>query len=497
MSAIAGRVLILPKGDYDASVTYEFLDLVNHNSSSWLAKKASQGIEPSDANSEFWQKFGSSFTVDGETITIDENGVISAVGGTADKVTYENESVADVTNVKEALDKVFEGAVGDYATKTEVGYPTYTPQETFNLLNPTMATTTLTGVTCTNNGDGTYTLNGTATAQTVFALRTNEPISSKKPVKLVGSPDGKSTETYFLYTVEAGTGSNLLFDRGGNNVWNDVFEYNVTTYIVVKSGIVCDNLVFKPMLTTNLDATYDDFVPYGVTASNAGYHNSVYRGKYLGDSVTTEQYEAISSGTFDDLFIGDYWTIDGVNWRIAAFDYCLNTGDTAFVQHHAVIVPDTALYTHVMNDTDTTAGGYVGSKMYTEGLEQAKTIIKTAFNGHVLSHRLLLTNAITNGLPSGGAWYDSEVDLMNEQMVFGSFIYGATSDGVTILSNGRVETSQLPLFFFRHDMISKREYYRLRDACDSIHFSFVGDKCTPGISGARNALGVRPYFCIG
>jgi hypothetical protein len=29
-----------------------------------------------------------------------------------------------------------------------------------NLLNPTLATTTINGVTCTNNGDGTYTLNG-------------------------------------------------------------------------------------------------------------------------------------------------------------------------------------------------------------------------------------------------------------------------------------------------------------------------------------------------
>ena len=38
---------------------------------------------------------------------------------------------------------------------------------------------------------------------------------------------------------------------------------------------------------------------------NAGFHNSVYRGKYLGSSVTAEQYAQISAGTFDDLFIGD------------------------------------------------------------------------------------------------------------------------------------------------------------------------------------------------
>lgn len=53
--ATAGRILILPKGEYDASVTYEMLDLVKHNGTSWLAKKTVVGIEPSIANGEYWQ----------------------------------------------------------------------------------------------------------------------------------------------------------------------------------------------------------------------------------------------------------------------------------------------------------------------------------------------------------------------------------------------------------------------------------------------------------
>jgi hypothetical protein len=51
----AGRILIIPKGDYDSTVTYEMLDLVKHNGTSWLAKKESTGIEPTVANSEYWQ----------------------------------------------------------------------------------------------------------------------------------------------------------------------------------------------------------------------------------------------------------------------------------------------------------------------------------------------------------------------------------------------------------------------------------------------------------
>lgn len=52
--ASAGRILIMPKGAYDASETYEMLDMVSHNGKSWLAKKTVKGIEPSNANSEFW-----------------------------------------------------------------------------------------------------------------------------------------------------------------------------------------------------------------------------------------------------------------------------------------------------------------------------------------------------------------------------------------------------------------------------------------------------------
>ena len=51
----AGRILIMPKGDYDSSVTYEMLDLVKHNGTSWLARKTVIGIEPTIENAEYWQ----------------------------------------------------------------------------------------------------------------------------------------------------------------------------------------------------------------------------------------------------------------------------------------------------------------------------------------------------------------------------------------------------------------------------------------------------------
>ena len=46
--ASAGRILIMPKGEWKAETEYEMLDLVSHNSTSWLAKKDVVGIEPSE-----------------------------------------------------------------------------------------------------------------------------------------------------------------------------------------------------------------------------------------------------------------------------------------------------------------------------------------------------------------------------------------------------------------------------------------------------------------
>lgn len=224
--------------------------------------------------------------------------------------------------------------------------------------------------------------------------------------------------------------------------------------------------------------------------ANAGAHNSIYRGKYLGSLVTEAQYTAISNGTFEDLYIGDYWTIGGVNYRIAAFNYYYNCGDTALQVNHVTLVPDTILYSHVMNDTNTTTGGYTGSKMYTAGLTQAKNTIKSAFPNHVVNHRQLLCNAVIDGKASGWTWLDSEVELMNEIMVYGSIVF--SSGGY----NTGIDKSQLPLFALRPDAINFRQAYWLRDVTTATSFANVYYNGYATYYGASYSLGVRPAFSI-
>lgn len=235
-----------------------------------------------------------------------------------------------------------------------------------------------------------------------------------------------------------------------------------------------------------------------LTYDNAGAHNSIYRGKNLGTTVTEEQWEAISSGTFTDLYIGDYWVIGGVNWRIAAFDYYLNCGDTSFTKHHAVIVPDTCLYSAQMNTTNVTTGAYKGSAMYTANLTQAKSTINSAFgSSHVLSHRIYLSNATSNGRASAGEWTDSTVDLMCEHMVYGSGIFSPVSDGSNVPNNYRVEKGQLPLFALEPSRICNRDTWWLRDVITAAGFAVVNGDGAATYNGASISFGVCPAFCIG
>lgn len=232
-----------------------------------------------------------------------------------------------------------------------------------------------------------------------------------------------------------------------------------------------------------------------VLADGAAAHNCIYRGKNLGTSVTAEQYAAISSGKFTDLYIGDYWVIKGVTYRIAAFDYYYNCGDTNFTKHHVVIVPDTSLYKAQMNTSNVTTGGYTGSAMYKSNLAQAKTTIKAAFgSAHVLTKRELLTNAVNGNTPSGWAWFDSDVELMNEVQVYGSVAWGAhDGNGYNVASGD----GQFPLFMFDRTKLHNREDYWLRDVSSATLFSLVSGTGYANYSNASYSFGVRPAFCIG
>lgn len=133
-----------------------------------------------------------------------------------------------------------------------------------NMLNPSLQTITYNGVTCTRNSDGTYTLNGTATAKAAFTVFYNSNGAfNGKTVKAVGCPKGGSDASYKVWFTDVTV-------LGDNDLGNGAIltpSTNELKYIIeIGNGYTCSNLVFKPMITTDLEATYDDFEPYGVSS---------------------------------------------------------------------------------------------------------------------------------------------------------------------------------------------------------------------------------------
>lgn len=223
----------------------------------------------------------------------------------------------------------------------------------------------------------------------------------------------------------------------------------------------------------------------------------IYRGKNLGAVVTEEQKANIKNGTFKGFFLGDYWTIGSYTWRIVDFDYWYNCGDTAFTTPHLVIMPDKPLYNAQMNETNITTGGYTGSLMYTENLDQAKTLAASAFGDLILTHREYLTNAVTDGHASAGAWFDSTLDLPNEIMMYGCHVYAAMNNGTVIPTNYTIGKTQLALFTVVPKLISNRATFWLRDVVSPAHFANVHSNGGTNANDASAYRGVRPVFAIG
>lgn len=228
-------------------------------------------------------------------------------------------------------------------------------------------------------------------------------------------------------------------------------------------------------------------------------HRMIFRGENLGTSLTAEQKANIQNGTFKDLWLGDYWVINNVNWRIVDMDYWWNCGDTAFTKHHLVIMPDTNLGANKqMNTTNTTEGGYVGSLMYTSNMNDAKNMCTGAFGNSILTHRDIFCNAVTNGRPTGYAWSDASIELPTEVMMYGCPHYSVTNDGTNIPMKYAVSKSQLALFAVAPKFITTRQNFWLQDVVSSADFACVNRRGLAHYGNASNPdIGVRPVFPVG
>lgn len=125
------------------------------------------------------------------------------------------------------------------------------------------------GVTFTKNADGTITLNGTATAATLYYLSARSTLSTTVGLRLPkgnyilsGTPTGYSSYNLRLGMNRGGNGDTIGNDTGSGFAFTEPEGTAVTygVWIGFNSGAVFNNVVMKPMVRyATADSTY---VPY-------------------------------------------------------------------------------------------------------------------------------------------------------------------------------------------------------------------------------------------
>ena len=94
MGASAGRVLLIPKGDWNSSTTYTGLDWVRHNGAAWVCKNTCTNVEPTENNTANWQMMAR----DGDGVTADTAMSDTSTNAVQNKVvkSYVDNSIAGI-----------------------------------------------------------------------------------------------------------------------------------------------------------------------------------------------------------------------------------------------------------------------------------------------------------------------------------------------------------------------------------------------------------------
>lgn len=250
---------------------------------------------------------------------------------------------------------------------------------------------------------------------------------------------------------------------------------------------------------------------YSLVPDGAPTHNNIFRGANLG-ALTSTHIANIRNGSFHDMFIGDCFTINGANYVIAGINTKHLKGNNAPLGNHLLLMPDrfselengTILRpdgktTRYMNDTDTTAGGFAGTKLYKTIMPSIQKRLEADFGSNLLTFKeVVSTHVDANGAPDQAEWRDAKLAIPNEVMVYGTPLNGNNKNGCW--NNIGDDNVQLPLFRFNSDELTNHKDWTfwLRDIHSASGFVRTGDSGDANWYDASDARGgVRAFFLIG
>lgn len=250
---------------------------------------------------------------------------------------------------------------------------------------------------------------------------------------------------------------------------------------------------------------------YSMVPDGAQTHNNIFRGSSLG-ALNATHIANIQNGSFRDIFIGDYFTINGANYVIAGINTKHLHGTKVSLGNHLLLMPDRfseledgtvmrsdGKTTHYMNNTDTTAGGFANTKLYTTYMPSIQKRLEADFGSHLLTfEEVVSTHVDANGAPDQSEWRDAKVAIPNEVMVYGSILAGNNKNSSWY--NVGDDNAQLPLFRLNPDEFTNHRdvAFWLRDIHSASALACANVSGGAAWSGASDSgIGVRAFFLIG
>ena len=267
----------------------------------------------------------------------------------------------------------------------------------------------------------------------------------------------------------------------------------INEYPIAASLLPDDKLLTDGVNGTKIVPASEAFFLMMQSLGQAQNHRAFPRGKYLGNTFSTAQAAAITNGSFNELWVGDFWTINGVNYRIVDVN-CYREVSVP----HLVIMPDAPLYKAAWDaTTNRTTGGYWNANLVKNGLTTAETMIKSAFGPtRVLQYGTSLPPSTdATGRPNNLEQRSVYLEIPCEFQIFGARVVG--TEGTTKWFNARRGSRQLALFshWGLYGVANDLDFW-LRDTSTEHAYALVLREGA-SLDDAGTMHGVRPLFLVG
>ena len=344
-----GKVSVTPKGAWSSSSTYEFLDIVTNNGSSYLAVKAVPA-GTALSNTTYWLVIASKGDKGdtGETGPKGDtgdtgNGIASiektSASGLVDTYTV---TMTDGTTTTFTVTNASSGVWGSISGKIE------DQTDLANVLAPTFSTSTAynVGDYCFYQG-ALYRFVTAKSAGAWDASCVESAVITEDMKGLQSSCDDmvtSSQETAMTATQNYTAGALIIANgtlyRATANIANGA---------AITVGTNAEAIDLETLIAEKAEQTFVAKLPFisssALYNATADFHNAIPRGKditsYFTDGSLWNRINGAGGySLFEDLYVGDYMTVGGQSYMIVDFDYYIRCGDGMDItQHHLVMMP--------------------------------------------------------------------------------------------------------------------------------------------------------------